>query len=292
MDLRKFEVFSLAVQLGNLSKVGDALGYTQSGVSHMMKNLENELGFKLLVRSRSGIRPTPEGELLLPIIQKMLNCNEQFEQTAASINGLNVGRLRIGAYASVAWHWMPTIINTFREAYPDVKVMLYEGDADEMEENLEKGFIDCAFISKQPHHTADWVPLRKESLVAIIPSNHPLKDTDEFPISAFRDESFILTAKGLDYDVNRIFSTYNITPKVMFNTINDLTTISLVKCGAGTSIVTKLSIKDHLNTICWKKLNPPQFRELGILLPSLSEASPAMKKFIDCTKQLVDNNIV
>lgn len=292
MDLRKYEIFSLATQLKNLSKVGDAMGYSQSGVSHMMKNLEKELGFKLLLRTRKGVIPTPEGQLLLPIIRKMLSWNEQFEQTTAAIRGLDIGTLRVGAYASIAWHWMPTIINTFRKEYPSINLKLIEGDADEMEEHLENGAIDCAFISRQPHHTIDWIPLRKEPLVAIIPWDHPLANSKRFSVSGFYNAPFILTAKGLDYDVNRIFAENNISPEIMFTTINDLTTISLVKSGIGMSIVTKLSIKDHLDSVCFRELEPPQYRELGILLPSFKDASPAMKKFINCTRKLAESGAI
>ena len=64
MSMQKYQAFVCAVEKGSLSKAAEELGYTQSGISHMMKSLEEEVGFPLLVRTATGIRPNPEGCLL------------------------------------------------------------------------------------------------------------------------------------------------------------------------------------------------------------------------------------
>ena len=76
MNIRKYEAFVRAVELGSLSKAAEELGYTQSGISHMMQSLEEEVGFPLLVRTSAGIQPNHEGELLLPVRQDLhlLHC--------------------------------------------------------------------------------------------------------------------------------------------------------------------------------------------------------------------------
>lgn len=70
MNIKKYEAFIRAVELGSLSKAAEELGYTQSGISHMMQSLEEEVGFPLLVRTSSGILPNAEGETLLPAIRR------------------------------------------------------------------------------------------------------------------------------------------------------------------------------------------------------------------------------
>lgn len=67
MNIRKYEAYVRAVELGSLSKAAEQLGYTQSGMSHMMQSLEEEVGFPLMVRTSTGILPNSEGELLLPL---------------------------------------------------------------------------------------------------------------------------------------------------------------------------------------------------------------------------------
>ena len=114
MNIRKYEAFVRAVELGSLSKAAEELGYTQSGISHMMQSLEEEVGFPLMVRTSSGIQANSEGEMLLPVIRQLLNTNEALEQHIAKIKGADTGRIRIAAYPSVATYWLPGIIRDFQ----------------------------------------------------------------------------------------------------------------------------------------------------------------------------------
>mgnify|MGYP000354417393 CR=1 FL=1 len=133
MSMQKYQAFVCAVEKGSLSKAAEELGYTQSGISHMMKSLEEEVGFPLLVRTATGIRPNPEGEMLLPYIRELLGSNENLEQSISAIRGVDTGRIRIASFFSVAVSWLPWILREFRRDYPNVDVQIIEGGADEVE---------------------------------------------------------------------------------------------------------------------------------------------------------------
>lgn len=62
MDTRKLEALLTAVELGSFTRAAEVLGYTQSGLTHMMNSLEKDVGFPVLVRSRTGVRLTPAGQ--------------------------------------------------------------------------------------------------------------------------------------------------------------------------------------------------------------------------------------
>ena len=66
MDTRKLEALLTAVELGSFTRAAEVLGYTQSGLTHMMNSLEKDVGFPVLVRSRSGVRLTPAGQRIFP----------------------------------------------------------------------------------------------------------------------------------------------------------------------------------------------------------------------------------
>ena len=59
MDTRKLEALLTAVELGSFTRAAEVLGYTQSGLTHMMNSLEKDIGFTVLVRGRSGVQLTP-----------------------------------------------------------------------------------------------------------------------------------------------------------------------------------------------------------------------------------------
>lgn len=72
MDLRKLEALVVAVELGSFTKAAQQLGYSQSGLTHMMNALEQEIGFPLLLRDHRGVRLTAQGQRIYPTIQQLL----------------------------------------------------------------------------------------------------------------------------------------------------------------------------------------------------------------------------
>lgn len=104
MDFRKYEVFLRTLECGSLTRAGEELGYTQSGVSHMMKSLEEEVGFRLFSRGRAGMELlTSEGARIVPIIRELSKWNEQLSQVLSSIKGFELGTIRIAAMASISF---------------------------------------------------------------------------------------------------------------------------------------------------------------------------------------------
>lgn len=73
MDAKKLEILMTAVDLGSFSKASEVVGYTQSGLTHLVDSLEREIGFPLIRRSYSGIALTEAGENLLPDIRKYID---------------------------------------------------------------------------------------------------------------------------------------------------------------------------------------------------------------------------
>ena len=124
MNLSKYETLAAVVELGSLTLAARQLNVTQSAVSHTLDSLERELGFPILRRSRAGVRLTDEGERLMPAVRALLSSAEQLDQTASSIRGLDTGLVRIGAFTSVAVHWLPGVLKEFQTDFPKVEFKL------------------------------------------------------------------------------------------------------------------------------------------------------------------------
>ena len=88
MSISKYETLAKVVELGSLTRAADALGCTQSAVSHTINNLEAELGFSVITRSRAGVKLTADGERIMPSVRGMLNYEEQPRPSAALIPAL------------------------------------------------------------------------------------------------------------------------------------------------------------------------------------------------------------
>ena len=94
----------------SFSKAAQTVGYTQSGITHMMDALEREVGFPLLQRNHSGIQLTQQGAQLMPAIREFLQANANLENQIQTIAEKKSEVIRIAAYASIAMHWMPELL--------------------------------------------------------------------------------------------------------------------------------------------------------------------------------------
>ena len=182
MNIGKYETLIAVVESGSLTRAAQALGCTQSAVSHSIDSLEQELGFALLKRGRAGVRLTGEGERLIPAVRNLLNSAEQLAQTAASIRGLESGTVRIGSFTSVAVHWLPPVLKEFQKDYPRVEFKLLNGDYHDVEQWLMEGSIDIGFVNVPSAVDCECIPLMEDRLLAILPRHSRFESYPRFPL--------------------------------------------------------------------------------------------------------------
>ena len=91
MESKKLEALLMAVDLGSFTKAAEVMGYTQSGLTHMMNSLEREVGFTLLERGRGGVRLTKDGERVVPAIREFLQANARLDSAIGRGRGYSHG---------------------------------------------------------------------------------------------------------------------------------------------------------------------------------------------------------
>ena len=85
VDAKSCVIFLKAAETGSITKAALALGYTQAGVSLVVRKIEEECGFHLLIREKNGVRLTDAGARLLPIMREIARWDERFRETAAEM---------------------------------------------------------------------------------------------------------------------------------------------------------------------------------------------------------------
>jgi DNA-binding transcriptional LysR family regulator len=291
LDINKYLLFADVAETRNFTKSGERMGYTQPGVSHILKSLENELDFSLFIRTKQGVSLTPNAELILPLVRNLLAINENLEQTINSLNGLEKGRLKIATFASVSIQWLPTIIHKFQQDYPGIDIDLMEGGTDDIVSWVENNVVDFGFLSKRHTKSLEWISLYEDPLMAILPKDHPAPLDEPYPISKMDGKSFIISAVGTDYDVHHALKEIGIKPSIHFSSKDDHAIVSMVANDLGVSILPKLVIKDFVHQIKALPLEPYFSRDLGIGVRSVDNMTPAATRFIEYTKELIPNLI-
>ncbi len=285
--LTKYRALLSSVELGSLTRAAEALGCTQSAVSHMIASLEEELGFRLLKRARSGLKLTDEGERLLGAIRSLLSAEERLEQTAASIRGLDLGTVRIGAFTSVAVHWLPPVLKEFQRDYPRVEFRLFNGDYHDVNEWLADGSIDIGFVALPCELKCETIPLMEDRLLAILPRDSRYASYPRFPLVECEREPFISLLQSSDHDARRALEAAGVKPNVRFYTKDDYAIIAMVEQGLGMSIMPELLLKGRHDRVQILPLIPEARRTIGLAIAAGNKAGPATRRFADYVARYV-----
>lgn len=288
MESKKLEALLMAVDLGSFTKAAEVLGYTQSGLTHMMNSLEKEVGFTLLERGRSGVRLTEEGERIAPAVREFLQANVRLDSVIEQVASSRTEIIRVSAYASIAMHWLPGIIQRFREECPDVDVDIRMADhVDVPYELLAQGKMDAILVSPQDEGQYEWVHLADDPMFAVLPKDFDTQGMTAFPLAAFEARDFIMPSQGFDKDIMRIFNRIGVKPHILPTWVDDPTVISMVSHGLGVSMMTELTVRGRTDGVKLLPVEPASSRELGLAVRSLDAASDGLRHFIDCTKRVV-----
>lgn len=288
MERTKYRVLLCAADYGSFSKAAELTGYTPSGVAHMMNAVEAEFGFPIFLRGRRGVSLTEDGKRVLPVLRELARWDEQLAQTVSEIRGLSTGVVTIGAYSSIASHWLPPVIKRFKRDFPGIRVRLMEGIRQEVELWLAQRRVDLAFYSYQEPMPYEWIPLKDDPMLAVLPADHPLAGAAEYPVEACMEENFIMPALGRDDDVAELLSRLRLAPRVSLSTLENYAAMCMIEQGLGMSIMNELITKNWDCDVALLPLRPPQHITLGIAVPALAEASPAARKFVAYARELAE----
>ncbi len=283
-NILKYMAFIKTAELGSFTKASEYMNYSQSGISRMINDLENEWEVKLLKRSRTGIALTSEGSQLLPYARSLCNEYDRLNQQAKSLVSIQSGIIRIGTFSSVATHWLPDIIKAFRRDYPGIDFEFALGDYREIEEWISEGRVDCGFLCRYESSDIKAVPLQKDSFMAVLPENHPLAQSEKVPLEAMCREPFMLIEQNGSSEVMHIFETHGMKPQVQFKTWDDYAIMSMVESELGISILPQLILRRIPYRIAVKPLDADAYRTISFATKQNSVLSAAAMKFTEYLK--------
>lgn len=287
MDLKKLEVLLRAADNGSFIKTAQDLMYTQSGITHIINNMEKELGFPLFIRTNKGVVCTEEAKRILPLVRQLRNVNEALQQECSLIRGVASGNVRIASYSSIAIHWLPTVLESFKLDFPNVHVQIQEAaDIAEMEEWLANGYVDLCFFSLIRGGPFEYIDLVDDPMMVVLYPGHPLAKKRAIALEDLKDEPLLLATnpRGLDYDVAKVLSEVSFTPRIEATSNLDHIIFSMVQHHLGISIEAALMLTDKENAAVLRPFDPPQSRRLVMAARSFRTLSPAANQFVNHTK--------
>lgn len=282
----KYAVLLAVKSTGSLTLAAEKLGYTQSGISHIIADLEAECGFPLVQRTRSGSALTKEAERLTEPIRAMLRANEQLSAALDEINGLRSGVVRVGMFSSVAVHWAPELIARFSERCPNIRVEVFSGLYHEIENRVLSEELDCGFLTKQTKRDLKFLELTRDRLLAVLPKGHPLAREEKLPLKLLAEAGLIIPGEGTGYDIGESLRRHSIEPNAKYELSDDYAALSMAERGLGVTILPELILSGQHANVELRELDPPLCRTIGIVSRPHRLLSPAAGAFMDTAAEL------
>lgn len=142
MNLKEQQYIVTLAGCGSMTQAAKKLNITQPALSSYLAGVENSLGYPLFERTGKALRPTYLGELYLEKARKILALGEEFQQQREQVLHGYQGRIRVGIPIRRSPHLIPSALKIFRSRFPNVEVVVQEGNQRAMTEMLREDQLD------------------------------------------------------------------------------------------------------------------------------------------------------
>lgn len=166
----------------------------------------------------------------------------------------------------------------FHESHPGITVELCSGTSTELSERMSAKSLDFGIVSRRGG-TFESTVVKKDSLVAMLPPNHPLAQAKSVPATIFEREPYIEIHTGLQTDNTLCFRSRGIVPKLSFSTPDCIIACGMVKAGLGVALVNSVIADELRGGVAYVPLDPPENVDICVITPAREVISPAAKSF-------------
>ncbi|MEC2077789.1 LysR family transcriptional regulator [Metabacillus fastidiosus] len=146
MEFRVLRYFLTVAREGSMTAAANFLHVTQPTLSRQLKDLEQELGKKLFIRSSHSIILTDEGMLLRKRAEEIVDMVDKLETEFSSMEETISGDVYIGGGETEVMRHIALVVKDLRSTFPNIRYHLYSGNEDDVTERLDKGLLDFGIL--------------------------------------------------------------------------------------------------------------------------------------------------
>ena len=242
MELRHLRYFVAVAEELNFTKAAQRMCTVQPSLSQQIKDLEQEVGMQLLMRTNRKVELTAEGQAFLKEARLSLEHAEKAMIDARQIAQLSKEQLNIGFVPVAEMKVFPYIMPNIRAQFPELKIHFHSlMDVDQISA-VRKGEIDIAFtryVEESPD--IESVQIFTEPLALIVPKNSPVAEQRHISIKNMNNQDFIISDEHSSPELYRIIQDFFKQNKLNVNLVqhstNILLNVNLVGMGVGWSLV-------------------------------------------------------
>ena len=291
MELRHLRYFIAVAEERHIGRAATRLHISQPPLTRQIQQLEEELDVQLFIRTPRGMDLTPAGELLLEEARNIRSVVEQAAERTQRAGQGKLGRLDIGIFGSAILDTIPAMLLKFRNAFPEVKVMLHNMTKDAQIAALRQRRIDIGFnrFIEASDDIVNEIVLTERILIALN-EHHPLARQPEVPFSVLQDSPLIVFPTGprpsfID-KVMHMCHQKGFTPQIAQEVGNTLTGVALVASDFGVCVVPESATMLALPGVVYRPiLDPPEDSGVDLnCIYRVDDQSPLLRSFLDTVR--------
>ncbi len=290
-SLDSYKIFLTVVNKKSFSAAADALYITQPAVSQSIKQMERDFGTRLFIRTKNGIIPTQEAEVLSGYISSALSLINAGEQRVKKLAELSAGALKIGASDTISKWFLTPFIEEFHRLYPDISISITNRTSTEILKLLSGGQVDIGYVNL-PIGARGMLTLSCKTVsdVFIAGEKYSSLRDRRLELAELLEYPMIMLERAANSRrwVDRFFLSHGIALEAQIELGAHDIIADYVKIGLGIGCVikefcTEAIGRDGIFALELKDPVPP--RSIGVCYPEGIELSAAARKFIDMTRQ-------
>ena len=287
IKLRQIEVFVAVASTGSFADACDRVHLSQPAISAAIKNLEREVGGKLLARSTRSVELTPEGRAFYPVARQLLADYTRSLDDLSNLFRLQRGKLEIAAMPSFAGSLLPDLLATFHHHYPGINITVHDVIAEVVVEMVQQHRVELgiSFDPGEVEGTA-FTPLFRDRFMLVVPSEHPLAGTTSVSWHDLAGHTLIALQKpsSIRLMIDRVLEQHKIALSPTFEAHQLVVVGRMVAAGLGVAVVPELSRHQmqELGAHCLP-ITPEVTRPVGLIRHArhpMSTASSAMMDIV------------
>lgn len=292
IDFELYRIFYTVANNGNITAAAKELNISQPAISKSIKNLEEQLGGTLFIRTKRGVILTSEGKEFYNYIKKAIEYITSAENKFTDLINLETGCIRIGISTTLTKEFLLPYLEKFHKLYPNIDIMISTNISSELLTKLRNGLIDIVILNLNNKKYNDDIEIIKckeindcfvinKDYLNLNNLNLSIKDLNNYPLILQSKES-----NTRDF-IDNFAKEHNIILKPNMELASYTLVVTLAKIGFGIGYATKEYIKKELENkelfeLKIKETIPPRY--IGIALCKNNLPNFSTKKLIEIIK--------
>jgi DNA-binding transcriptional LysR family regulator len=292
MELRHLRYFVGVAEALSFTKAAEKLHTAQPSLTRQIKDLEEELGVRLLNRTKQQVTLTDEGRSFLVDAKRVLALAAETVESVRRLRSGETRALNVGYVSNLFYDLLPNTLSSFHQSFPTVSVNLFDLSCGEQFRALEDGKLDLGFVGLHEaiaRRGLEFRSIASYKTVAALPKDNPMVSHPTVELKALASMFFIGMSET-SYPGYRDWLTKTcrraaFTPKVLQDVDLERTMIHAVAAGLGVALVPEQLKKLEHDNVVFRPLNPTVATE-GCVAWRSENTSAALQAYVRIVEQL------